>query len=337
MGLTVQDILPDITSADGLATCDMPKVFSGLTDAMRLLEQKANFDFSLGTLDISVCASCITLPRFVGTVLAVATCSGVSYLRDQWYQFHINGVGPNNWTDCGYADELGEVCTFRDLSAPSRLVAVVENVADNNKEVRVFGTDVNGKPIWTPGANGQMVEGFLVPTIAGYPLSNSNAPLVARIERIQLQTPRQGFIRLVAIDPSNSDQSTNKVLVGYYDPTEKYPAYRRVRIPRNTPWARLKYRKANKIISAVTDWIECDNKLAIKLACQAVRMYNNRQYNEAALAEAQAARMLTEDQAVKQTPTPIGPQIIVNVATNNDRIMYGGDYGGYGGVGYGGW
>lgn len=336
MGLTVNDILPDITSADGLATCDLPKVFSGLTDAMRLLEQKANFDFSLGTLDISVCASCITLPRFVGTVIAVATCGGVSYLRDQWYQFHINGVGPVKWTDCGYADELGEVCTFRDLCAPSRLVAIVENVADNNKEVRVFATDQNGKPIWTPGPNGVMAEGFLVPTIAGYPLSNPNVPLAARIYRIQLQGPRQGFVRLVAIDPANTDENTNKVLVGYYDPTERYPSYRRVRLPCNTPWARLKYRKANKTITSVTDWIECDNKLAIKIACQAVKLYNNRQYNEAAVAEAQAARMLTEDQAVKQTPTPVGPQIVVNVAANHDRIMDGSGYYGYGG-GYGGW
>lgn len=321
MGFTVQDLLADITSSDGLATCNTQEVFSGLTDALRLLEQKAHFDFSLGTIDISVCASCITLPKFVGTVLGVATCAGVSYLRDQWYQFHINGMAPGNWTDCGYADELGEVVTFRDLPAPCRLVAVVENPADNNKEVRVFGTDINGKAIWQAGANAQQYEGFLVPTISGYPLSNPNAPLVARIDRIQLQIPRQGFIRLVAIDPANPDNNTNKTLVGYYDPTEKYPAYRRIRLPCHTGWARLKYRKAYREIRATTDWIDCDNKLAIKLACQAVKLYNQRRYDEALAAESQAARMLSEDQAVKQTPTPLGPQIITNIYANNDRIL----------------
>jgi hypothetical protein len=330
MGFTVQDILPDITSADGLATCDLPQVYSGLTDALRLLEQKAHFDFSLGTLDISTCASCIALPRFVGTVLGVSTCAGVNFLRDQWYQFHINGTGPSSFTSCGYADELGEVCTFREPSAPSRLVAVVEQAADNNKEIRVFGTDQNGKPIWTPGPNGVLQEGMLVPTIFGYPLSNPAAPLISRITRIQLQTPRQGFIRLVAIDPANTDESTNKVLIGYYDPTEKYPSYRRLRIAQSAGWARIKYRKANRQITATTDWIECDNKLAIKLACQAVKLYNQRRYDEALVAEGQAARMLSEDQAVKQTPTPVGPQIITDVYANNDRIMDGGYY-------YGNW
>ena len=333
MGFTLQDILPDITSADGLATCDMPQVYSGVTDALRLLEQKAHYDFSLGTLDISTCASCITLPRFVGTVLGVATCSGVSYLRDQWYQFHINGVGPSNWTDCGYADELGEVCTFRDIAKPSRLVAVVEQTADNNREVRIFGTDVNGKSIWTAGANGTLQEGFLVPTISGYPLSNPNAPLVARIDRISLQTPRQGFVRLVAIDPANTDEATNKVLIGYYDPTERHPSYRRLRLSRSSGWARIKYRKSNKTITSVTDWIDCDNKLAIKLACQAVKLYNQRRYDEALAAESQAARMLSEDQNVKQTPSPLGPQIVTNIYANNDRIMDGGSYGG----GWGSW
>lgn len=321
MGLTVQDLYADITSADGLATCDQAQVFSGLTDALRLLEQKAHYDFSLGTLDISVCASCITLPRFVGTVLGVSTCAGVSYLRDQWYQFHINGIGPANFTDCGFTDELGEVCTFRDLPAPCRFVAVVENPADNNKEIRLFATDVNGKPIWTPGANGVMQEGFLVPTINGYPLSNPNVPLAARVDRIQLQLPRQGFIRLVAIDPSNTDESTNKTLVGYYDPTEKYPTYRRIRISRSNSWARIKYRKAYKEIRAYTDWVECDNKLAIKLACQAVKLYNQRRYDEALAAESQASRMLSEDQNIKQTPTPVGPQIVTEVYSNRDRIM----------------
>jgi len=329
MGFTVNDLLPDITSADGLATCDLPQVYSGLTDALRLLEQKAHFDFSLGTIDISVCASCVTLPKFVGTVLGVATCGGVNYLRDQWYQFHINGVGPNNWTDCGYADELGEVVTFRDLTAPSHVVAVVENAADSNKEVRLFGTDANGKAVWQPGANGQQVEGFLIPTIHGYPLANPTAPLIARIDRISLQLPRQGFVRLVAIDPNNPDQNTNKVLIGYYDPTEKYPAYRRIRLACNNGWARIKYRKANKEIRSTTDWVDCDNKLAIKLACQAVKMYNQRRYDDAVAAESQAARMLSEDQSVKQTPTPLGPQIVTNVYANNDRIMEGGSCGWY--------
>lgn len=322
MGFTVQDLLPEITSSDGLATCDMQQVFSGLTDALRLVGQKAHFDFALGVIDIAVCNSCVTLPHFVGTVLAINTCGMPSFLRDQWYQFHINGVGSARWTDCGMGDVLDTAaCTFRDLTAPSRLIAVVENAADNNKKVRAFGSDPDGKQIWTLGPNGVPQEGFLVPTIAGFPISPAAPPLFARIDRIELETPRQGFIRLVGVDPANTDNATNKVLLGYYNPTERYPSYNRIRVARANSWVRIKYRKSYEDIRAVTDWVNCDNRLAIKLACQAITLYKQRRYDEAQGAEANAVRMLSEDQNVKQVPTAVGPSIITNTYCNNDTIM----------------
>jgi len=332
MGFTVNDLLPDIISSDGLATCDPAQVKSGLTDALRLLAQKAHFDFSLGVIDIAVCNSCVTLPHFVGTVLAINSCGFPTFLRDQWYQFHINGVGSVKWTDCGMADVLDtQSCTFRDLVAPSRLVTVVENAADNNKKVRVFGSDSNGKAIWTPGANGAMQEGFLVPTINGFPISPANPPLFARIDRVELELPRQGFIRLVGIDPANTDSATNKVLLGYYDPTEQYPSYNRIRVPRANSWVRIKYRKAFENIRSYTDWVNCDNRLAIKLACQAVKLYNQRRYDDAQAAESNAVRMLSEDQNVKQVPTAVGPQITTNIYQNNDSLYNDGYWGSFGG------
>jgi hypothetical protein len=331
MGFTVQDLMPEITSSDGLATCDQQQVFSGLTDVLRLLGQKAHFDFALGVIDIAVCNSCVTLPHFVGGVLAINTCGLPTFLRDQWYQFHINGVGSVKWTDCGMGDVLDTaVCTFRELSAPSRLVAVVENNSDNNKKVRVFGSDVNGKAIWTMGANGQMQEGYLVPTIAGFPISTVNPPLFARIDRIELETPRQGFIRLVGIDPANPNEATNKVLLGYYDPTEKYPSYNRIRVARANSWVRIKYRKAYENIRSVTDWVNCDNRLAIKLGCQAIALYKQRRYDEAQAAEANAVRMLSDDQNIKTVPTSVGPQIVTNVYSNFDSLYNDGFYGPYG-------
>jgi hypothetical protein len=146
-----------------LQTCDQAKVLEGLTEAVRLMEEKGHFDFSISTIDISVCDACITLPSFVGTVLAVNTCAGPNYLRDNWYQFHANSVGSEKWTDCGYADELGSVCTFRDVEAPSRLVAIVEDPRDNNKQIRVFGYKKDGVRIYTAGANNVLEDGLLVP------------------------------------------------------------------------------------------------------------------------------------------------------------------------------
>jgi len=306
---TISDVLSMAKAA--LQTSDIDKTLRGLSQAVRLMEEKGHFDFSINTFDISVCDSVVTLPSFVGTVLAVNTCHGPNYLRDNWYQYHIGGLGSEKWTDCGYADELGEVCTFREPEAASRLVAVVEDPRDNNKIVRAFGWDDAGKRIYTPNSNGTLEEGFLVPTISGYPLSNPNAPLVARIERIQ-KAETNGFIRLVAIDADG-----NQVLIGYYEPQEKYPKYRRLRLGGGSTWARIKYRRANKNYTTVNDWIPIENELALQLALVAVFNYWQNQYAIAGTAETQAVRMLSEGQLVSATPTAVGPQIIRDTMDGN--------------------
>lgn len=328
MGFTVSDLYAEIKSSDGVGNCDQAQVFSYLTDALKLISDKAHYDFTLGTLDITVCDACVTLPEFVKTVLAVTTCGEPSYLRDSWYQFHQNGWGSQNWTSCGHVDETGSFCTFRDPVAASQLVAVVDETSDNNKEVRVFGWDINGERIWSDGPNGTRLDGFLVPTIAGYPLPNPNVPLIARVDRISLQLPRKGMIRLVAVDPANTDTATNKTLIGAYEPTLQYPSYRRIRLGSSNAWARIKYRKQDATIRALTDWIEVDNKLAILLACQAVKHMRSGRYDIGNAALAQATMMLSDGQNVLTTPTAIGPQISIDLAWNNDSINgYGCNWG----------
>jgi len=299
---TILELLPMAKSA--LQTCDTEKVLRGITSAVRLMEEKGHFDFSISHIDIVVCDAVITLPWFVGTVLAVNTCHGPSYLRDNWYQYHINSVGSEKWTDCGYADELGEVCTFRDPEAPSRLVAVVDDPKDSNKSLRVFGFDASGNRIYSPNSNGVKEEGFLVPTLAGIPIPNPTAPLIARIERIQ-KVDTNGFVRLVAIDING-----NQVLIGNYEPQENNPKYRRLRIASGSKWARIKYRRASKHYKSTNDWVPIENELALQLACVAVFNYWQNQYQIAGTAETQAVRMLSEGQTVNATPTPIGPQIV---------------------------
>lgn len=320
MGFTVSDLYAEIKSSDGVGNCDQAQVFSYLTDALKLISDKAHYDFTLGTLDITVCDACVTLPEFVKTVLSVTTCGEPTYLRDSWYQFNSGGFGSQTWTNCGYTDELGSFCTFRDPVAASQLVAVVDETSDNNKEVRVFGWDINGERIWSDGPNGTRLDGFLVPTIAGYPLPNPNVPLIARVDRISLQIPRKGMIRLVAVDPANTDATTNKVLIGAFEPTLQYPSYRRIRLGGSNAWARIKYRKQDATIRALTDWIEVDNKLAILLACQAVKHFRQGRGQIAREILAEATQMLSDGQNVKTTPTGIGPIVVMSEEWNNDSI-----------------
>ncbi len=320
MGFTVSDIIAEVKSSDGVGSCDNTQVFSYLTDALKLISDKAHYDFTLGTLDITVCDACVTLPEFVKTVLSVTTCGQPTYLRDDWYQFNIGGVGSECWTACGYTDELGNFCTFRDPVAASQLVAVVDETSDNNKEIRVFGWDINGERIYSDGPNGTRADGFLVPTIAGYPLPNPNVPLIARIDRISLALPRKGTVRLVAVDPANTDESNNKVLIGNYPASVQYPSYRRIRLGGHNSWARIKYRKQDAVIRSLSDWIDVDNKLAILLACQAVRHYRSGRFDVGDAAVSKATQMLSDGANIKQTPTGIGPQITMAWEWSGDTI-----------------
>jgi hypothetical protein len=326
MGFTVSDIYAEITSSDGVGNCNQAQVFSYLTDALKLLGDKAHYDFSLGSLDITVCDACVTLPSFVQTILGVTTCGSPTYLRDSWYGYHLNGVGHEKWTDCGYTDELGAFCTFRDPVAPSQIIAVLDDPSDNNKELRVYGWDKEGRRIYTPGPNNTLVDGLLVPTVAGYALPNLDAALIARIDRISLQLPRKGFVRLIALDPANPDNNTNKVLIGLYDPTEQYPNYRRIRLGSRNSWARIKYRKKDAVIRSTSDWIDCDTKLAILMGCQAVKNFRQGRGDTAEATLKLATQMLSDSQNVKQTPTGVGPQIVMSHVWSCDTINGGGGY-----------
>jgi hypothetical protein len=302
-------------------SCDQTAVFSAITKAIRLLEKKAHYDASLGVLDIAVCNDSITLPNFIQTVLGVNTACGTTLLRDDWFQFHTGGVGSERWTDPGFTDVLGEVVTFRDPITPVSLVAIVESSSDNNKVVRVFGYDATGKKIYTPGPSGNLEEGFLVPAVVGYPLVNPSAPLIARIERIT-KVVTNGFIRLVGIDP----YTNVKTLIGYYEPTDTNPRYKRMRVSKGSRWVRIKYRKAYSEIRSLNDWINIQNTLALQLAVKAVKLYEQDKYDSARQAEEEGARMLSEEEDVNKTPTAIGPQISYDYVNESDSIWDGRGY-----------
>ncbi len=303
-----------------LGKCDNESVFKRITDAVRLANNQGKFDIAVAHMDICVCHGCVTLPPDVGTVLGVNTNGLPTLMRDQWFQYHSNGPGSQCYTPWNYTDELGIATTFKDPSGPVKLVAVVEHPSDNNKMMRVYGWDESGKRIYTPAQDGTLQDGFLVPMFYGYAVSNPAAPNVARIERIHREKTI-GFVKLIAVNPTTLDPETT---IGYYQPWETSPSYRRVKVP-NASWIRIKYKKKDLEVRSELDWINIENREALLLLLKAVKFRRDNQIAMAKEYETEGMRLLSNEAEALRPPAISPPQVIWNdgiPADQRDTLFY---------------
>lgn len=303
-----------------LGKCDNATVFRRLSDAVRLANNQAKFEATLGLMDLCVCNGCATLPADVATVLAVNVDGLPTLVRDQWFQFNVNGPGAQQYIPMRYADEQGQVSTFRDPSGPVKFIAEVENPKDSGASLRVFGWDENGKRIYTVGANGVLEDGVLVPCIYGFSQPNPDAPAMVRIERVQKDVTN-GLVKLFAV---NNPSLTAHTMIGYYLPWETTPTYRRIRVP-DRSWVSIKYRKRDLEVRGEQDWINIENRQALLLLLKSVKFSLDNALDQAASFEAAGMKLLSDEAAALRPPGMDAPQIIFSdglPATQEDRLYY---------------
>ncbi len=301
----VSDILTEAKEALGRCADDV--VFRRITDAVQLANNQGKFEVSLAIINLCVCDGCVTLPADVAVVLATNNNGQPTLLRDEWYRFHANGPGDECVLPWNYTNEMGAVSTFRDPSAPVNLIAVVENAKDSNCTLRVFGWDVDGKRIYSDMGGGILEDGFLVPTVFGFSGPNPTVPPIARIDRVQKQVTN-GFVKLIAIDPITSLSHT---LIGYYQPWETNPSYRRIRVPDRSE-IRIKYRRKDIEVRSASDWININNRLALLLLLKSVIFNLNNQTQQAQQFEAEGIRLLSNEAEALRPPALNSPQIVFN-------------------------
>lgn len=302
---------------DVIGKCDDTTTFRRISDAVRLLNNKyKGNDWNVGVMDICAYDGAITLPADVANVLGVVNGGQPTLLRDQWFQFHANGPGTNSipW---GYTDDLGPFSTYRDPSAPVKLVAIVENQLDSNRKLRVYGYDSTGKRIYTRGASGLLEDGILVPTIYGFPAINPEAPSISKIERVQKDVTN-GYVKLIAVD---SETLASHTQIGYYAPWETVPTYRRIRVTDRT-WVRVKYRRKDIEVRGLQDWINIDNRPALLMMMKSLQFKLNDQSDKAAQYEMDAMNMLSEEADSTRPPAINGPQIVYNDWVSQDDTMF---------------
>ena len=238
-------------SNDVLGISSRADIIDYIERAIELAAHEANWQILIGTLDIcSGADGIITLPSFVGTVLATNIGGYPTIFRNSWYEFHINGAGSARRCGCGcgwgYVDDMLWSPTFQELHQWSCVAAVCEDPIDGASGLNLIvqGQTMdqygNQKQALTIPASGPSQPGVLVPLINNYAATD---PAITQLKQItQVTKPvTRGYVKLIAFSPNVAGPG---VTIGYYGPNETNPRYRRIRTHTKCQWARVRYRRA---------------------------------------------------------------------------------------------
>lgn len=318
--IQVSDIYEDARNIVG--TCDDPTLFRRISEAVEALANKGDFDPLLGTVEICTSDKCVTLPREVENVMAVNINGRPSIGRDRWFNFHLNGPGDHHspaafrpviwsWQDGA------ESPVFRELRSPSKLIAFVSNAADQGTELRVYGYDTAGLFIRTL-ENGVWVDGYRVPTIFGFAMPESGAPIFARIIRVK-KAVTAATIRLTSLDIS----SMTGTLVGQYEYDETDPLYRRIILQHEgLKSVNIAFRRRVFKVTSQESLIPLHSTLAILEMLRAIKGYADDNLVLGQGHEATADRFISEEQATRSPPVNFPMQInpVGSIVNNYDQM-----------------
>jgi len=318
-----------------IGICDDVKLFRWCSDVVTMICNKADMEAQKGVIDICTvgcrcharglqhhergCGSqCVTMPREVGTVIAVNVEGRPSLGVDQLFSFHLNGPGDRtNATSCEHQwqDQSANHSTYRDLITPAKLVAYLQTPDDNGKSLIVYGYDSNGQ-LLRREEGGVWLNGYRVPTIFGVAVPDDAAPLIARITGV-FKDNTAGSVRLSTID----DSGTTGVLLAVYEPDEQVPQYRRIKLNRCARWVRVAYMRSNPIFTSRFDHIPMLSRVAFLLGMQARKFYSDQKIGDAHAFEADAARLEIEAQ-MKIEPPILAPIQVVDRNSPRDKFDY---------------
>jgi hypothetical protein len=311
---TVADVEADVKRV--LGGCDDETFYSRLNHAVEILATMSEWNPLLGYVDVCVGSDrYVTLPREVGTVLAVTIDGTPAQAHDFWFKYHLNGPG-TTFSSVGYhwIDGLPVASYLDPVPAGTTLFCDLETAADNGKAFRVFGYDVNGN--WIRSLEGgSYVDGFLVPTVFGAETVNSSAPLIRRITRISKATTA-GTIGLYAQVDGTATQ------IGQYFPTDTEPTYRRIQVSQPCSWVRVAFRKDVLKLTSPSDLIPLHSQYAIVLMAKSLKKMDEDRIEDAVKYQALAVEFLSKKQ--HSIDVPSGPSIQMAtsalIADRSDRM-----------------
>lgn len=285
-----------------LQNCSEDLIFRRLTDAVTLLANSGNgqWDGSIGqmTIEVDRVSGCITLPRDVLTPLQINLDGHTTFPRDKYFKYHFNGPGSNYLGATTKAwDDVGEFPVFREPSEPTTIRIESDDPLDNGQEITVFYFDTDDREYshtFTLDSDTPQVSTFTI----------------KRISRVAKDhTAGEVFLYY----------TTPELLAGWYAADEVDPMYRRIRVNAQTS-VELIYRRRSREITSWESYIPLENHLAVIQAVRSVKARFDMQMEKALQFEADAVRLLTQEQNVRDVNSPVGPQVLDYSSENNDTL-----------------
>lgn len=312
--LTVGQVLDDIKRV--LGGVDDETAYARLNDAVEILSTESDWDPLLGYVDVCVgCDRFATLPREVGTVLAV-TINGEPALGHNWlFRFHANGPGTSFRTVGYHWVEGRPVATQLDPPADGlRLGATLESADDDGTPLRVFGYDADGNWIRST-EGGVIVDGVLVPTTYG--VVTPTTSIVKRITRVS-KPATAGIVKLFTISEDGQDLTQ----IAEYAPDELEPSYRRIQVSHPCSWVRVAFKNSSTTLAKAGDLIPLHSRYALVMMCKSLK-----KFDEDRIEEGEKYRQLSIDFLRKKQlsiSVPEGPSIQIAqgnlLADKSDRL-----------------
>lgn len=263
---------------------------------------------SAGTVwryQICVTDGCITFPRQIAAIEAVAVCDQPLTIRNQWFEFLDSGFGLQGDGSCGSGAcnlqllERSPACTFADIRGSAKQIRVYADVAEEaGAKILLQGYDDNNNWIRTETApgNGIWQDGEKV-TISTAPTNSTK--FFSALTGVQ-KPITNGSVRLYEYDTVLLTQRAMAV----YEPDETTPWYRRSLIPGLSALADNgddECESVSVVVMAKLDFIPLRNDTdylvissipALKDMCQSVRKGESNLANEAAEWHMRAIRKL---------------------------------------------
>ena len=143
----------------------LKQVYDYINQACRRLLHKGLWAGAYGRFTIHTVGGCITWPRQIETIEAVADCCGVGTVRNQWFEFQETGYGLLNGNQVCVGKQLidrGTVVSYRDMSGGlnSYLRVYPGDASDVGKTITLQGVDQNGQWIRTQSGGAWIDGGF---------------------------------------------------------------------------------------------------------------------------------------------------------------------------------
>lgn len=282
---------------------DLAGVCADSKEALRLVNKAQRILMNRGKWwgtyqRIRLCAPnrCITMPRHVAAIEAIAFCGNPAPIRTEWYEFVAYGDGVITVDDAIAKIGMMELrakpaaCTFNDIRGTNSVVRLYAMVPqDHGKKVLIQGYDKNRQWIRTY-EDGRYIDGVRLTLASPFVDSEIVFSTVTGVQKPETE----GNILLYEYDKDNDTQRA----LGVYEPDERTPWYRRWEIiggssPTDTVEAIVKLDFIP--VAKDEDYLMIANIPALELMIQAVLKYEKNLIDDAVKYEMTAIREMNHE------------------------------------------